>query len=536
MNIEWSEAVWRGLVESAPDALVMVDVEGRIVYVSSQTQNLFGYSPKELLDQKIECLLPQRFRDRHVGQRSNYFKSLRVRPMGAGLELFGLHKSGREIPIEISLSPLEIPRGFLVTAAIRDISDRKRAQEELRKAREVAEAASRSKSEFLANMSHEIRTPLAGILGFAEMIALYCNSSEERKSYLDKIRRCADTLTELIDDILDLSKVEAGALKVELLSIGTISEVESVVNLFQNSASEKNITFDVRYERPLPEKIVTDPTRLRQILSNLLGNAIKFTESGSVSLRVFTDKKRPNRICFAVQDSGVGLSPEEQNRLFHPFSQADSSTTRKFGGTGLGLALSRRLAEALEGDLVLVESSPGKGSVFQLSIPTHQRGVPSAPSPELEDKLADSEERSSWPRLDNVGILVAEDNPDNQEMLKRFLGEQGAVVEIASNGKLALNMAKKGGYQVILMDVQMPELDGYEVTKALRKENITTPIIALTAHAMSDEREKCLASGCNEFLTKPLNVKKLIHTIHRHSVSSQATPAGKKKKKKNFSP
>ncbi len=517
MQIEWTEAVWRGLVESAPDALVMVDVDGTIVYVSAQTQRLFGYSREELLNQKIECLLPVRFRDRHVGQRSSYFKSLRVRPMGAGLELFGLHKSGVEIPIEISLSPLETPTGFLVTAAIRDISDRKRAQEELRKAREVAEAASRSKSEFLANMSHEIRTPLAGILGFAEMIALYCNSSEERKSYLDKIQRCADTLTELINDILDLSKVEAGALRVELLPVHIVSEIENVVGLFQNAAAEKNISFDVRYERPLPEKIVTDPTRLRQILSNLLGNAIKFTDSGGVSLRVFADKTNSNRLCFAVKDSGVGLSPEEQKRLFQPFSQADSSTTRRFGGTGLGLALSRRLAYALDGELTLVQSARGEGSVFQLSIPMHPRGSLAPEGSAMEDGTADSQERSSWPRLDSIRILVAEDNPDNQEMVTRFLGEQGAIVESATNGRAALDLARSGNYHVILMDVQMPELDGNEVTRQLRRDGISTPIIALTAHAMNDEREKSFASGCNEFLTKPLNVKKLIYTVHKYS-------------------
>jgi ammonium transporter, Amt family len=519
VEIDWTEAVWRGLVESAPDALVMVDVNGKIVYVSAQTQRLFGYSRDELLHQKIECLLPTRFRDGHAQQRSRYFQSLRVRPMGAGMELFGLHKSGVEIPIEISLSPLETPTGFLVTAAIRDISDRKRAQEELRKAREVAEAASRSKSEFLANMSHEIRTPLAGILGFAEMIALYCNSSEERKSYLAKIRRCADTLTELINDILDLSKVEAGALKVELLSVNTVSEIENVVGLFQHAAAEKHIAFDVLYERPLPEKIVTDPTRLRQILSNLLGNAIKFTDHGGVSLRIFPDKTDSNRLCFAVKDSGVGLSPEEQTRLFQPFSQADSSTTRRFGGTGLGLALSRRLAHALGGELRLVESAHGEGSVFELSIPIHPRGPRTPKAVAFEDASGGVLERMSWPRLDNVRILVAEDNLDNQEMVTRFLGEQGAIVETAANGRTALELAKGGSYNVILMDVQMPELDGYEVTRQLRKGKVSTPIIALTAHAMNDEREKSLAAGCTEFLTKPLNVKKLIYTVHKHSTA-----------------
>lgn len=516
MQIEWTESVWRGLVESAPDALVMVNVEGDIIFVSAQTERMFGYSREELLNQKIEVLLPPRFRNRHVGQRGQYAKNVRVRPMGAGLELFGLHKSGAEIPIEISLSPLVTPQGHVVTAAIRDISERKRAQEELRKAREVAEAANRSKSEFLANMSHEIRTPLAGILGYAEMIAVYCSTGEERKSYLNKIRRCADTLTDLINDILDLSKVEAGALKIERLSFNTVAEIEGVVSLFQNAASDKGITFGVHYQRPLPDQIVSDPTRLRQILSNLLGNAIKFTESGGVTLHVYCDPGEPGRISFAVKDTGVGLSEAQQARLFQPFSQADSSTTRKFGGTGLGLALSRRLAQALQGELKLVETAPGQGSTFRLTIPLRLAADPAGLSePPVYDRssLAD-DERASLPRLDGLHVLIAEDNPDNQEMLKRFLEEQGAKVEIAANGVRALERALVTPFSLILMDVQMPQLDGNQVVRKLRQKGLMVPVIALTAHAMNDERAKSLEAGCNAFLTKPVNVQKLVQTVH----------------------
>lgn len=514
MEMEWTEDVWRGLVESAPDALVMVDTEGTILFVSSQTKALFGYEKGELQGKKIEILLPERYRQRHVGQRAQYFQSLRMRPMGAGLELFGLHRSGKEIPIEISLSPLKTERGSLVTAAIRDISDRKKAQEELRKAREIAEAASQSKSEFLANMSHEIRTPLAGILGYAEMIAFYCNSSEERKSYMDKIRRCADTLTELINDILDLSKVEAGALRIELMSFSPVAEVENVASLFQASAADKKISFEFHYERPLPPQIVTDPTRLRQILSNLIGNAIKFTDTGSVSLRVALDKNDKNQMTFAVADTGCGLTSEQQARLFQAFVQADNSTTRKYGGTGLGLALSRRLAEAMGGELTLLESTPGKGSTFQLKIPIHLRGDEPVEDKPLAPPPPGSEERRQWPRLDQMNILIAEDNPDNQELLRRFVSEQGARVELVGNGIEAVKSGKSGAYDVILMDVQMPELDGYEATKKLRRLGVTTPIIAITAHAMSDEKERCLSSGCNEFLSKPLDVQKLIRAIH----------------------
>lgn len=499
----------------------MADTHGTILYVSAQTEQLFGYARGELLGKKVECLLPERFRSRHVGQRAHYSQSPRVRPMGAGLELFGLHKSGAEVPIEISLSPLQTPQGPLVTAAIRDISERKRVQEELRRAREVAEAANQSKSEFLANMSHEIRTPLAGILGYAEMIALYCNSDDERKQYMEKIRRCSDTLTELINDILDLSKVEAGALKVEILPFNPVTELENVVSLLERSAKEKNVRFDVRYDRPLPAQIGSDPTRFRQILSNLIGNAIKFTEQGGVSVRVFEDADSPNYLCFSIKDTGCGLTADEQSRLFQPFVQADSSTTRRFGGTGLGLALSRRLAEALGGKLSLIESFPGKGSTFQLAIPFQSTSSHLADSqPSRKPRSVD---RRTLDRLDGVRVLVAEDNADIREFIERFLTEQGAVVELAVHGKEALKMARAGKYDVLVLDVQMPEIDGYQVTKLLRSDGMLTPILALTAHAMSDERARCLAAGFTEFLTKPIDVPQLIYTVARHGIGQKST-------------
>jgi PAS domain S-box-containing protein len=508
MAIQWTEEVWRALVESAPDALVMIDRHGDILYVSAQTERLFGYAKEELLGKKIEVLLPARYHGKHAGQRMSYLSSPRVRPMGAGIELFGLHRNGQEIPVEISLSPLTTPTGVLVTAAIRDITERKRFQEELKLARETAEMASRSKSEFLANMSHEIRTPLAGILGYAEMIALYCHSDDERKNYMEKLRRCADNLTELISDILDLSKVEAGALKVESVPLSLVSEVEGLINILHGRAAEKKISLDVVYERPLPTTIISDPTRMRQVLSNIVGNAIKFTDHGGVTLKIYVDSGSRG-LCFAVTDTGCGLSAEEQGRLFQPFVQADSSTTRKYGGTGLGLALSRRLAHALNGELHCTHSSPGKGSTFVFSLKLEVPSTGKAPTPSSPTAASTASHR-----LDGTRILVAEDNPDNRDLVTRFLTAQGADIDTAHNGREAFEMGKSGIYSVILMDIQMPELDGYEATRRLRKAGVTSSIIALTAHAMSDEPEKARSAGCDAFLTKPIDVPHLIQTVY----------------------
>lgn len=509
---QWGGEIWRQLVESAPDALVMIDHHGTIVFASSQVETLFGYTREELLGFKIELLLPDRFREKHIGQRSSYFESPKMRPMGAALDIFAKKKNGIEIPVEVSLSPLRVKDQFFATAAIRDISERKRAQEEIKKAREIAEAANRSKSEFLANMSHEIRTPLAGILGYAEMVALYCKTDDERKSYMEKIRRCADNLTELINEILDLSKVEAGALNVEHVPVSIVSEVENTLNLLQGRANEKGIALEVSYDRPYPAQIISDATRFRQILTNVVGNAIKFTEHGKVSVRVHVPKKETNRICFEVSDTGCGLTPEQSGRLFQPFAQADSSTTRKYGGTGLGLALSRRLARALGGDLTLDQSVVGKGSIFTLCLPVTNETIGMSQS--VTTSMASNQ---GAPSLQGIHVLVVEDNPDNRELVTRFLSEHGATLETATNGREALEIvgdkAKSKNIDLILMDIQMPELDGYEVTKRLRKNGFTKPIIAVTAHAMNDEKQKCLEVGCTGFLTKPLNVARLVQTV-----------------------
>lgn len=397
-----------------------------------------------------------------------------------------------------------------------DITERKRFENELHRAREAAEEANRAKSSFLANMSHEIRTPLGAVLGFAEILAAEDLKTAERQDAIQAIRRNGDLLAHLINDILDLSKVEAGRMEIEKVEFSLPELIEGVMISHKHLAKEKGLSLEWRSQMAVPDRVFSDPTRLRQILMNLIGNAIKFTDRGHVRLTLSLSGEN---LDFRIEDTGCGITSEQASRLFESFMQADSSTTRKFGGTGLGLALSRRLARSLGGSLALAESYVGRGSIFLLKLPVEYGA--NAKWVQLGQEVALPGEATVLPvirskQLENVRILLVEDSPDNRMLLNRFLQLAGATVSFAENGREGVNAALANDFDVVLMDIQMPVLDGCQATRELRQSGYNKPILAITAHAMKGEREKILAFGFNDYLTKPINTRVLTEVIAAH--------------------
>ncbi len=386
---------------------------------------------------------------------------------------------------------------------------------ELAVAREAAEAASRAKSQFLANMSHEIRTPMTSIMGYAEVLLDPGTGPEQLAGAARTIRRSGEHLLGVLNDVLDLSKIEAGRMTVELVECRPDEAVADAVAMLRDGAAAKGLELRAVFGTPIPATIRTDPTRLRQILVNLAGNAVKFTEKGSVTITTRLDRSGHDpRLAFEIADTGIGLDPGSVERLFRPFTQADSSTTRRYGGTGLGLAISRRLARLLGGD-ISVDSRPGGGSTFTATVATGPiEGVQMIES----DRIRSPEAPTAPVSLAHgLRVLVAEDGPDNQRLIAHFLRRAGAAVELAENGREAVDAERRARdagapFHVILIDVQMPEVDGLAAARALRSSGCVTPIIALTAHSLAEDRRRCLEAGCDEFLTKPVDRRALIRT------------------------
>jgi signal transduction histidine kinase/ActR/RegA family two-component response regulator len=405
----------------------------------------------------------------------------------------------------------------------------KERTEQLNEALQQAMAASQAKSQFLANMSHEIRTPMTAILGFSDILQEPDLPQDERFKYLQTIERNGKHLLAIINDILDISKIEAQQMQVENIPTNLLDILHDVQSLMQVKAFEKSLKLNINIQAPFPQTINTDPIRVRQVLVNLISNAIKFTEKGHITvtaqLTIPTDLKN-SLISFEVRDTGIGMTPRQVDHIFKPFSQADETTTRRFGGTGLGLAISQKLANILGGDLT-VSSEDGYGSCFTFTIASDhistQNMILSSGAmgkillnPESEKSENTSQNTENDHNLLGVRVLLAEDGIDNQKLIGLLLKRAGVDLTIVDNGQLAIdavNEVQDDRYDLILMDMQMPVLDGYAATRLLRQKAYTGPIVALTANAMSKDREACIKAGCDDFMTKPVNKTALLKLV-----------------------
>jgi PAS domain S-box-containing protein len=532
----------RLLLDSTAEAIYGVDLEGRCTFANWSCLRMLGYEGAgELLGRDMHELIHRSVPGGSalpVGG-SRVLQAM-VRGCGDRVEdEFLWRKDGVCFPVEYRAYPIR--RGGQVIGAVvtfNDITERKRAEEKLRDAMRCAESASEAKSQFLANMSHELRTPLTAILGYADVLLDPDQTAEQRAGFIQTIRSNGDHLLALINDILDISKIEAGKMTVEVIECCPCDIVAEVAGLMRVRAVAKKLKLDVEYIGGIPRTIHSDPTRLKQVLVNLIGNAVKFTETGGVRLiaRMATpaDAERP-MLRFEVADTGIGMTPEQRGRLFTAFSQADSSTTRRFGGTGVGLMISKKLSQMLGGDLT-VASEPGVGSSFIVTVATGAlRGVETIdhPSETVMHSQAVVPKIGDGLRLDGVNVLLAEDGPDNQRLVSFVLTKVGATVTLAENGKIAVEKAMGvveagSAFDVVLMDMQMPVLDGYGAVSLLREKGYQGSIIALTAHAMEGDRQRCISVGCNDYATKPIDKTKLIETIRQYACCQSGTVVGGK--------
>jgi PAS domain S-box-containing protein len=513
-----SEARYRIVAETASDGIVTIDSESRILFVNSAFERIFGYSKEEMEGEKLMMLMPEKMRQANseggkfgVGAGANNIP-------WSGAEVPALHKDGHEITIEISFGEFRENETHIFTGIIRDVTERRRFAAELQRAKEAAEAATQAKSQFLANMSHEIRTPMNSIIGLTELM-LEDQMPPHQRDLMETVNSSAESLLTIINDILDFSKIEAGKLELETLDFELGRTVRDVINLFAGQSLKGNNRFLASVAADLPAQICGDAIRLRQILTNLVGNAAKFTANGEINVRAAreSETEREVTVRFEVSDTGIGISNEQKAQLFKAFSQADGSIKRRFGGTGLGLAISKQLVELMHGKIG-VDSEPGRGSTFWFTARFAKSEKSSALL--LSSGGGDAERKPSAtadaapadPRRDELRVLVADDNAVNRKVALLMLGRLGYFADTACNGREALEMVRRGAYDVVLMDVQMPEMDGLEAARLICRErppHERPRIIAMTANAMRGDREQCLEAGMDDYLSKPIRKEDL---------------------------
>jgi PAS domain S-box-containing protein len=533
-EIRQSEQLYRSLVDNIDAGITLIDPSHTIIAVNPAHSQMFGKDAADSLGRK--CYREFEKRDSVCAHCPGVVAMATHEP--AETETEGARDDGSRFFARVRAFPIFGPDGAAAgfIELVEDVTELKKAERRLIQANHMAQAANRAKSEFLANMSHEIRTPMTAILGFADLLdaemeccfacreGAMCQHQQNGREAVSTIQRNGRHLLDVINDILDLSKIEAEKFQIEPVRCSPVQLVADVLSLLRPQAVEKHLSLKTELSHPLPEAIVTDPLRLRQVLVNLVGNAIKFTDQGEVRLavRLNADDGR-SYLCFDVVDTGIGMNEEQVGNLFRPFSQVDNSSTRRFGGTGLGLCISKHLAEVLGGS-IKVRSEPGKGSTFSLTIdpgPLDKRYVIHNAQKPMLDRAPTTIAATSTGIALHGRILLAEDRIENQRLVALLLRKGGAEVTAVENGQLAVEAAlaaREAGepFDVILMDMQMPVLDGYEATRQLRKLGCTSPIVALTAHAMAEDYQICLDAGCNDYLPKPFQHSDLLEVVARH--------------------
>jgi PAS domain S-box-containing protein len=500
----------RLIIDTAHDAVITMDSSGIITAWNKQAEIIFGWSHEEAIGQNLsETIMPMRYRERHVQGIERFLDSGQSQICNRRIELAAQHRDGFEFPVELSVSPLKLGESYIFSAFVRDITDRKKAETELQQAKEEAEAASRSKSEFLANMSHEIRTPLNAIIGMTELI-LDTKLNEEQTECLKVVQSSSESLLNLINDILDFSKIEAGQMELEEIAFELREVVETVTDIVRVRAEAKNIELLCYVDPGLPSWVVGDKTRLQQILINLVGNAIKFTEGGEVSIKAEPAKMsgednltKQVGVHFRVSDTGIGISEDHQKKIFEKFSQADSSTTRRFGGTGLGLSISKFLVEMMDGRLG-VESELGEGSTFQFTL--------SLPVADAKDEDIMSSQTKDF---SNTSVLVVDDNQTNRFILQRTLSAWGSEVREAESGAEALAIldGRTTHFDLIILDHQMPEMDGLQVAQAVRAKDIPDPKLILLSSWGSPGQQLRDDLRIAYTMIKPVKQSKLLEVL-----------------------
>ncbi len=510
----------RSALDTIAESLLVLDKRGNIVLANAAFTDLVGEPVEQLMGRNADQFdWKSSSSDGHESlQEMPWAKAFRTANTTRG-EMISLEDgAGLSRTFMVNCSPVMGPKGVPggVLVSMDDVTLLEEKEIQLRESMQAAEAANLAKSSFLSNMSHEIRTPMTSILGFTEVLKRgYETSGEERLKHLNTISRSGNHLLELINDVLDLSKVESGVMDLEVLPTDVAEIVSDVKQVLNVKAEEKNIGLNIEIDGNLPETIQCDPSRLRQIVTNLVGNAIKFTTEGAVTIRLSCDSDVSKSVptdpfSIAVSDTGIGMTPEQQATIFTAFTQADASITRRFGGTGLGLSISRKLAEAMGGE-VTVSSTAGEGSTFLVTLPVGDISQVRWLTPtEVESRLETValQSNQTWD-FEHQQILVVDDGPENRELLKLVLSEYGLKVDVCENGLEGVNAENVGNYDVVLMDINMPVMDGYQAVAKMRENGRTRPVVALTANAMKGVEEQILAAGFSHYQTKPIDLDKL---------------------------